>query len=621
MGLPLNCFIGYNKKFKGQTGRQDPRGFGFCLNRGIINSNMQDAKEEVRARLNIEDVIGEYVQLKRAGRNFKGLSPFSSEKTPSFIVSPDKHIWHDFSSNKGGDVFTFIMEVEGMDFRASLEHLARKAGVDLTIYDTKGSQEIAQRKKRLLLANDLVANYYQQSLIKNQHAVDYVFGKRGLSKQIVQDFRIGYAPTSGDALVQFLTKKGFTANELSQAGLVNRFGGDLFRGRMMVPLMDSTGNVIGFTGRIIGDDPNAPKYLNTPQTLLYDKGRHVFGLSQAKESIRTVDYAVIVEGNMDVISSHQVDITQVVATAGTAMTESHLRALVRLSGNVRLAFDGDKAGLAATERAIPIAQNVGVELTIITLPGTAKDPDELIKQDPKLWLRAIDTAEPAVDWVIKQYSLREDLKTAAGKRRFTTAALDVARMLQDTVEQEHYLAKIAKYSDSSIEALKDKLASGKERTEEHYKKAVQQSEVVQDPAYYQDNLLAVALIDGATHDLFRCVDIETFTSEERRAVVKYLSEYGGKAIKDTPEQLQNYDVYVKILLLKADYRYADWNDQDRYFETARLLRQVANEHKKKQKDILTEQLRDAETLGDDTKANEIRGILNKLIKEIQSGQR
>jgi len=139
---------------------------------------MQDAKEEVRARLNIEDVIGEYVQLKRAGRNFKGLSPFSSEKTPSFIVSPDKHIWHDFSSNKGGDVFTFIMEVEGMDFRASLEHLARKAGVDLTIYDTKGSQEIAQRKKRLLLANDLVANYYQQSLIKNQHAVDYVFGKR-----------------------------------------------------------------------------------------------------------------------------------------------------------------------------------------------------------------------------------------------------------------------------------------------------------------------------------------------------------------------------------------------------------------------------------------------------------
>jgi len=582
---------------------------------------MQDAKEEVRARLNIEDVIGEYVQLKRAGRNFKGLSPFTAEKTPSFYVSPDKHIWHDFSSNKGGDVFTFVMEVEGIDFRASLEHLARKAGVDLSMYDTKGSQEIAQRKKRLLLAHDLAANYYQQSLVKNQHAMEYVFKKRSLSKQIVQDFRIGYAPTSGDALVQFLTKKGFTTNELSQAGLVNRYGGDLFRGRMMVPLMDSTGQVIGFTGRIIIDDINAPKYLNTPQTLLYDKGRHVFGLSQAKEAIRAGDFAVIVEGNLDVISSHQVDINQVVATAGTAMTENHLRALVRLSNHIRLAFDGDRAGLAATERAIPIAQNVGVDLKIITLPKSAKDPDELIKQDPKLWQQAIEKAEPAVDWILKQYALREDLKTAIGKRQFTTAALNVVRMLQDSVEQEHYIAKIAEYSDSSIEALKEKLASGEEQAQKLYKKVTQQSEIIQDPAYYQDNLLAVALIDGATHDLFRSADIETFVGEERRAIVKYLSEYGGKPIKDTPEQLQNYDIYVKILLLKADARYADWNDQDRYFETARLLRQVANEHKKKQKDILTEQLRDAEALGDDIKANKIRTALNKLIKEIQSGQR
>jgi len=582
---------------------------------------MQDAKEEVRSRLNIEDIIGEYVQLKRAGRNFRGLSPFTGEKTPSFYVSPEKHIWHDFSSNKGGDIFTFIMEVEGMDFRASLEHLARKAGVDLSIYDTKGSQEIAQRKKRLLLANDLAANYYQQSLIKNQHAVNYVFGKRGLSRKIVQDFKIGYAPTSGDALVQFLTKKGFTAIELEQAGLVNRFGGDLFRGRMTIALMDGTGQVIGFTGRILVEDPKSPKYLNTPQTLLYDKGRHVFGLSQAKEAIRTFGYAVIVEGNLDVISSHQVGVTQVVATAGTAMTESHLRALVRLSSHIRLAFDSDKAGLAATERAIPIAQNVGVELSIITLPGGAKDPDELIKQVPELWQQAIDDAEPAIDWVIKQYSLREDLTTAAGKRRFTTTALDVVRMLQDSVEQEHYLAKIAKLSDSSIEALKDKLTDAKEKTSKSYKIVATQTAVTQDPSYNQDSLLAVALIDGATHELFKSIDVETFSGDDRQAVAKYIAEFGGKPIKDTPEELQNYDIYVKILLLKADARYADWNDQDRYFETARLIRQVATEHKKKQKDEYTEQLRDAELVGDDIKANDMRAKLNKLIKEIQSGQR
>jgi DNA primase len=581
---------------------------------------MQDAKEEVRARLNIEDVIGEYVQLQRAGRNFKGISPFTSEKTASFYVSPDKHIWHDFSSNKGGDIFSFVMEVEGIDFRASLEHLARKAGVDLSMYDTKGSQEIARRKKRLLSANELAANYYQQSLVKNPRAVQYVFGDRGLSKQIVQDFKIGYAPTSSDALTQFLTKKGFTDTELLQAGLVNRYKTDLFRGRMMIPLMDGTGQVIGFTGRIIVDDPKAPKYLNTPQTLIYDKGRHVFGLSQAKEAIRSGDYAVIVEGNLDVISSHQVGIAQVVATAGTAMTENHLRALIRLTSHVRLAFDGDKAGLAATERAIPIAQSVGIDLSIISMPDSAKDPDELIKQDPKLWQNVMDNSEPAVEWVLRQYAIRQDLKTAIGKRRFTSAALDVVRLLQDSVEREHYVSIIAQYCGSSVDALTEKLANSGEITKKNYKNTAPQSEIIADPAYYQDNLLAVALIDVATRDLFRTVDVETFNGEDRQAVAQYLLENSHKKVKDTPVQLQKYDIYVKILLLKADARYADWNDSDRYFESARLLRQVANEHKKKQKDILTEKLRDAETLGDEILANDIRKKLNKLIKEIKSGQ-
>lgn len=585
---------------------------------------MQDAKEEVRAKLNIEDVIGEYVVLKRAGRNFKGLSPFSGEKTPSFVVSPDKHIWHDFSSGRGGDVFTFVMEVEGMDFRQALEHLARKAGVDLSMYDNKGGQELAQRKKHLLHAHDLATQYYQHSLLKNKHALDYVFGKRGLSKEIVQEFRIGYAPTSGDALVQFLSRKGFSEKDLAEAGLTNRFGGDMFRGRMMVPLMDSVGQVIGFTARILVDDPKAPKYLNTPQTLLYDKSRHVFGLSQAKEAIRTNDYGVIVEGNLDVVSSHQAGITGVVATAGTAMTEHHLRALRRLSGNVRLAFDGDKAGLAATERAIPLAQEVGVELTIINLPKDIKDPDELIQQAPALWQQAIDTAEPVIDWVLAQYSAREDLTTAAGKRAFTTAALRVVGALKDAVEQEHYIKKIAHETNSSDDALKSKLADMDDDTPEAVaKKRITHvpSKIVVDEYSYQDNVLAAAIIDGATHELFTHVDAAMFVGPERQALVDYLMNHGGRAIKDVPKELQKYDTYVKIVLLKADARYADWNDQDRYFETARLLRQVATKHKEKQKDILTDQLRVAETIGDEVKATDIRGQLNTLIKEINSGKR
>lgn len=583
---------------------------------------MHDAKEEVRARLNIEDVIGEYVQLKRAGRNFKGLSPFSSEKTPSFYVSPDKHIWHDFSSNKGGDIFSFIMEVEGMDFRQSLEHLARKAGVDLSIYDTKGSQEIAKRKKRLLEAYVLATNYYQQSLIKNQHAIEYIFKKRKLSKQVVQDFKIGYAPTTGDALVQFLSKKGFSPSELADAGLVNRYGTDLFRGRMTVPLMDSSGQVIGFTGRIIVDDPKAPKYLNTPQTLLYDKGRHVFGLSQAKEAIRTNDYVVIVEGNLDVVSSHQVNIKQVVATAGTAMTEYHLKALVRLTNRINLAFDGDKAGLAATERAIPIAQSVGVELSIITLPDSAKDPDELIQQDPRLWQSAIDGSIPAIDWVIRQYSLREDLTTAAGKRRFTSASLDMVRVLQDPIEREHYVAKISEISDSSIEALGEKMKNGDEIQKKPLKRVLSHSDDVknEDDDFNQDNLLAIAVIDDKSDEYFKDLDLDLFIGDNRRSVAEYLAS-GIKISNEVPKKLQKYEEYVKMLLLRADVRYASWSEKDRSIEIARLIRQIVIENKQKQKDKLIEQLRDAELVGDDASANKIRGALNKLIKEIQSGRR
>jgi DNA primase len=585
---------------------------------------MQDAKEEVRARLNIEDVVGEYVQLKRAGRNFKGISPFSGEKTPSFFVSPDKHIWHDFSSNKGGDVFSFVMEVEGMDFRQALEHLARKAGVDLSVYESKGSQDLARRKKRLQQANDWAAQYYQHSLLKNEHAIDYVFKQRGLSKKIVQDFKIGYAPTSGTALVQFLTKKGFTRQELTDAGLTNRFGGDLFRGRMMVPLMDGTGQVIGFTARIIGgDDPNAPKYLNTPQTLLYDKSRHVFGLSQAKEAIRTSDYAVIVEGNLDVVSSHQAEVAQVVATAGTAMTEQHLRALKRLTGHVRLAFDADKAGIAATERAIPIASSVGIELTIITLPEGAKDPDELIQQDVRLWQTAIDTSEPAVDWILTQYSQREDITTASGKRQFTTAALNVVRALQDPIEQEHYEKKIASMIGSSLEAVRAKLSAVATETPAPMRRPVASSRarIEKDNTAYQDDLLSVALIDAPSQELFSTIDPQAFATEERQAVANYLVQHSGVVVKTTPKDLQNYDTYVKILLLKAESRYADWNDQDRYFESARLLRQVVNEHKKQKQDQLTNQLRDAEAAGDDARATELRMQLNTLIKEITRGQR
>ena len=583
---------------------------------------MQDAKEEVRARLNIEDVIGEYVQLKRAGRNFKGLSPFSGEKTPSFFVSPDKNIWHDFSSNKGGDIFSFVMEVEGMDFRSALEHLARKAGVELAQYETEGAKKIAYQKKRAIEANTMAANYYQHSLLRNQHALEYVFKKRALSRDVVEEFRIGYAPDSGNALVGYLSKKGFSKKEISDAGLTNRYGGDMFRGRMSVPLMDPSGQVIGFTGRIIQDIENAPKYLNTPQTAVYDKGRHIFGLSQAKEAIRKHDYVVVVEGNLDVVSSHQAGVKQVVATAGTAMTEHHLRALKRLTGDVRLAFDGDKAGVAATERAIGIASVVGVELTIISLPGEAKDPDELIQQDIKLWKNAIDASEPAVEWVLDQYKKRVDMASASGKRSFTSAGLKLVRMIDDPVEREHYENIIATMTGTTLEAVHEKLSRSPEQEKPVLKQVKALQAALPEKDYsYQDSVLAVAAVDVPSQELFAHMDISQLHGEERQAVARYFAANHTALLKDTPEELQKYDTYVKILLLQAETKYAEWDSNDRYFETARLMRQIEQEYKKQTRDNLTIELREAEASGDDAKADELRRALNTLIKEIARGKR
>lgn len=579
---------------------------------------MQDAKEEVRSRLAIEDVIGEYVELKRAGRNFKGLSPFTSEHTPSFFVSPEKNIWHDFSSNKGGDIFSFVMEVEGLDFRGALELLARKANVDLSLYQNAKARGISAKKKRLKEANELAARYFQHSMLRNMRALEYIFKTRAITKETAQAFRLGYAPEEGRALVRFLTKKGFSAQELREAGLTNRFGGDLFKGRMMVPLMDGNGEVIGFTGRIMQDDPNAPKYLNTPSTLLYDKSWHVFGLSQAKEAIRTHDYAVVVEGNLDVVSSWQAGVRQVVATAGTAMTPHHLKALGRLSGNVRLSFDGDKAGLAATERAIPIAEEVGVVVSIVSIPDGAKDPDELIQQDVALWQAAIDSAEPAVDWILRQYQTRSDVSTAAGKRAFTSAGLTVVRALKDPVEQEHYLQKMADISHTTLATLQTKMTTKSEPPKKYKHVDEQAKQVQQNPYVSQDTVLAIALIDVRVRPLLTESSSGEFAvTPQHQAIYDYLTG-ATQEVKETPSELQKYDEYVKILVLRAEAKYAHWTETDRFEEVARLLRRINDEHKKQQKQQLTEQLRDAEAVGDDARVRELMQSIQTLNKEIHS---
>lgn len=585
-----------------------------------VQLQQMDAVEDIKGRLSIEDVVGEYVELKRAGRNFKGLSPFNSERSPSFMVSPEKQIWHDFSSGKGGNMFSFVMEMEGVDFRGALEILARKAGIDLSLYQ-KGDGKARQQKDKVLEVVELATKYYQQTLLKNQEALDYVIKKRRFNKQTLTDFRLGYAPNGGTALVDFLKMRGFDETTIKLAGLAaNRYRGlgDMFRGRVMIPLADAQGGSIGFTARILADDPNAPKYINTPQTLLYDKGRHVFGLHLAKDAIRQAGFVVVVEGNLDVIASHQAGYANVVATAGTALTPHHLKTLQRFTNDIRLSFDQDRAGIAAAERAIAVAQGVGVQLSIITVTG-GKDPDELIQKDPLLWEHALHNPQYAVDWLIERYSHEYDITTASGKRAFSDVLLQTIARLEDSVEQDHYLLKLAEMSEVSEAAMRSKLKTAKEgpTTPRKQVKTNQPEHSGTDPAIYQDQLLCLLVAYPSTRRLLETESQRlVFSTPERQRVYEYVESNPHTSLGDSiPEDLKDVEDYVKILLFKAEELYNSFDANERLRELRDLINKLTRKYQEEQKQALTEAIRAAETIGDDAMVAELLDQFNTLLKK------
>jgi DNA primase len=574
-----------------------------------------DAVSEVKGRLNIEDVISEYVQLKRTGRNFKGISPWTNEKTPSFIVSPEKQIWHDFSSGKGGDMFSFVMEVESLDFRGTLELLARKAGVDLEQFKTSKPGVSTSLKNRALEVLELTAKFYQKQLTVNKAAYEYLSKERSFSKDTILSWRLGYAPNTGFALTNFLTKQGFTTDEMKRAGVIfqrARHSSDMFRGRIMIPLADSRGQIIGFTARLLADEPNAPKYINTPQTVTYDKSRQVFGLHLAKESVRKKSFVVVVEGNMDVISSWQAGITNVVASAGTAMTEQHLKELKRFTGDIRLSFDADSAGIAATERVIPLAQKTEVSLKIITIKD-AKDPDELIRKDIHFWNKAIDDAQYAPDWLINRYKDEVDLKTAAGKKAFTDALLTTIRRLGDPIEQEHYLKEIAKLTDTSLEAVKAKFAN--EPSARTVLKRPKTNGTAVDKAQVeyqrlQDHLLAMTLMQPKIRGLIKDCEPKFFTEGQQRRVFDFIKQ--NPDFKGDPKiagQLQQDADYVKILVLQFEEIYQDLPLQDLQEQAEHLKRRLIDRYVKIQKHNLAIAMQRAK---DDNELNSLMQKVHKL---------
>lgn len=425
--------------------------------------------DEIKQRLDVVEVIGSYVALKKTGSTYKGLCPFHTEKTPSFVVFPDSQSWHCFGAcSTGGDIFTFIMRHENLDFGEALKLLAQRAGIELEPLST-GAREHAEQLDRLRQVNALAASYYQQVLLESPEAAparDYL-ERREVSAASLSTFQLGYALNDWHRVEHYLRSQGVSQQEAIDAGLLATSDSgnvyDRFRGRIMFPIRDVQGHVIGFGGRVLDD--SQPKYLNSPQTPLFDKGSVLYGIDRARASIRETGTAIIVEGYMDVIIPHQCGATNLVACMGTALSEAHIDILKRLCKTLILALDPDEAGLRAAERGalaatenlprdiVPVPdargliryeERLGAEVRVLLLPGDM-DPDELILSDRRLWDKLVEDALPVPEFYLERARKEIDVSTARGKQEAAERMLSVIAALDSPVQRAHYVQRLAQW--------------------------------------------------------------------------------------------------------------------------------------------------------------------------------
>ena len=484
--------------------------------------------QEIKDRLNIADFIAGYIPIKKAGGAFKAVCPFHSEKTPSLMISPSKQIWHCFGCGEGGDVFGFVMRYENLDFKEALKLLAEKAGVPLLTYKPVNPQE--QTEKELLLRiNDFASRFYYEILTKDklgEKALEYL-KDRGLTLETIKHWQIGYAPEGFHNLEAALSKKKISTDLLIKAGLSakNERGQiyDRFRGRITFPIFDYQGKTVGFSARIFNDDGKSAKYINSPETLIYQKSKILFGLNFAKNSIRKADEAVVVEGQMDCVLPHQAGFENVIATSGTALTIEQLNLLARLTKNLKFCFDADTAGEAASRRAGEMALKQGFRLKVIILEKV-KDPDELVTKSPGLWEKAVKEAIWFLDW---QMDLAE--KKYAGdpveqNHFLTESVMPLLAAVKDPLEQDHYVKRMVERFDVSERTIREQL----KRLALGLPRAAEVPQAVMGSAFSKINTLEKEVLGGmlkykAFSDLVLSRgEIEDFESPEVREIVKQL---------------------------------------------------------------------------------------------------
>ena len=428
--------------------------------------------DELVARNPIEDVVGQHVNLKRSGSNLFGLCPFHGEKTASFSVNPDKGIYYCFGCHKGGGVVNFQMEIEGLSYPDAVRALAKRVGMEVP--EDEQYQSRYRQQERLWALHKEAARFFHSQLYApvGAEALKYALG-RGMSKSILTTFGVGYAPDSWDTMVKAMKAKGYTEQELKDSGLVtvsqkngNLF--DRFRDRLMFPIIDVRGNVIGFGGRIIKKDDNAAKYLNSPETMIFNKRKNLFGMNLAKKSKQ--GYLILVEGNIDVVALHQYGFDNAVASLGTSLTEEQAALMTRYTDQIVLIYDGDKAGQNATQRAIPILEKAGIQVKVLQLKD-AKDPDEFLKKfGADKFKLLLEGSANRVEYQLNSIRSKYDLNVDEERVNFLQESAGLISSLQSPVQQEVYGHRVADVAKISYDAMKNEIDKAKKRRAYQQKK-------------------------------------------------------------------------------------------------------------------------------------------------------
>lgn len=590
--------------------------------------------EEIKAKLDIIDIVSGYIALNPAGDNYRARCPFHNEKTPSFMVSKSKQIWHCFGCSKGGDLISFVQEYEGLSFGETLKLLAQRANIVLPDkYAVKEQKDVSA----LAELNKLAVNFYQEKLHSDDPVATKVLAylkNRGLSIETIKNWKLGLSGENWDELLNFLKAKNFSEDDIFKAGLsLKKKSGsgyvDRFRKRLMFPIWDNMGQEVAFTSRTLSgiayDEAElGGKYVNSPQTELYDKSKTLYGWHKAKEEIRRQKYLIVVEGNMDVIATHQAGTQNVVAVSGTALTEDHIRLIKRYTDNVILAFDGDAAGSAASLRSIALGWQHELNQKILLLKD-AKDPADLVKENPVLWKTAIKKSIPVMDYYFQRVLSAVDLTRSDHKKLAVNKLLPIVKFLKSNIEQTHYLQILSDKLNLPIEVLQKDLQktesflAGQEQNKQSLKTELREpsnrllnlSTQLLSLAFFQDQYLE-KVISEIEPEMLEA----TLQGLYKQVIIYYTKQRSLKSFLDFESLTELERSMWRKLAMQAEKDYNETTSKELNQHFQDILDNFKKQHLAFRLQQLIQDLRQAELVQDTEKQDQLTHEINLLNKEV-----